>query len=282
MGDIIGQIGSGVVVGVAAMLVLPLVAWALMTASAARRAVAVRRANAAPLNRIGDWPDRADAKAAARAADAASAEPVPSSRLARIGARPPAQPEAAEVAAVAGIAGVALEVPLPVARQEEAEAAPPPAPPAGGDSAPAAIDLTDPACRPASPAELAALLGALDHALTQPWPDQLIAADDAAAGCAITVAAAINSAARDQAADVVAAVREAAAVRVLDAEDMAAVVEALAQIEWMALIAQDGGLTRRTLPLTRHDPAAPLWVADAVAAMRAAATPPLAQVELAS
>lgn len=164
-----------------------------------------------------------------------------------------------------------------------------PAPPfAAPEELPAApIDLADPGNHPTDWDGLLAIVDRLDTILAQPWHDdalaeplsQRLAAARAAAGddadtdlsvralsrdlAAFDLARTINNAAREQAAEIVAAVREFAHQQSFSSADCAAVLNALRQIEWMALIARGDSLERRTLPLTRHDPDAPLWVAEA-------------------
>lgn len=146
----------------------------------------------------------------------------------------------------------------------------------------APFDFADPANHPRSWGELVALIDALDQALTRPWAedrmtlqlsrDQLAAstAGDEAAMLALSrqlaatdLARTINSAAREQAAEVVAVVRDFAHQTPFDADECAAVMNGLAEIEWMAVARNDDGVSKRTLPLTVSAPEAPLWVEDA-------------------
>jgi hypothetical protein len=157
------------------------------------------------------------------------------------------------------------------------------------------IDLADPERHPADWDGLLAIVDRLDAILTQSWHDdalvesvqQRLANARQAAGedgeddltvreltrdaHAIDLARTINNAAREQAAEIVAAVREFAHQQAFSPQDCSAVLQALQQIEWMALIARGDTIERRTLPLTRHDPEAPLWVAEAWGDLRASA-----------
>ena len=156
------------------------------------------------------------------------------------------------------------------------------------------IDLADPANHPASWDGLVAIIDRLDAILAEPWHEdalapmlvtRLAAARDAAGENADSdgdvrnlarqlastdLARTINNAAREQAAEIVVAVREFAHQGAFSPDDCDAVLQTMQQVEWMALIARDNALEKRTVPLTRHDPEAPLWVAAAFDDMRAA------------
>lgn len=148
---------------------------------------------------------------------------------------------------------------------------------------PAALDLADPANHPQDWDGLVAVVDALEIALQRPWPeDRLLpvprfeesAADPEGAAraasqrqSAIQLARTINGAAREQAQEVIAVVREFAHKAPFSPQDCAAVMGGLHAIEWMALIERDAQVEKRTLPLTRHDPEAPLWVHEAVTAI---------------
>ena len=148
------------------------------------------------------------------------------------------------------------------------------------------FDFSDPANHPQNWDELAAVIDVLDRALARPWAeDRLIlqlskdqlaagAAGDEAATLALSrqlaatdLARTINSAAREQATEVVAIVREFAHQGEFSADECAAVMGGLSEIQWMALVARGDVLEKRTLPLTASDAAAPLWVEDAQAAV---------------
>lgn len=147
----------------------------------------------------------------------------------------------------------------------------------------AAIDLADPANHPQDWDALVALVNALEMALQNPWPeDRLLpvprfeesGADPEGAAraashrqSAIQLARTINGAAREQAQEVIAVVREFAYSAPFSAQDCAAVMAGLQAIEWMALIERGSLVEKRTMPLTRHDPEAPLWVHEAVDAI---------------
>lgn len=268
-------------------------------------------------------------KEAHKMAEAAIAEPVASSRLSRIGARPDEADDFAEVASTEVEAEVEA-VPAPEAADQtpetvehdaethaievtamepesldampadhdhdveptelatdwaEASVAPPettPLPPR-----PVALDLADPANHPQNWDALVAVVDALEVAMQGPWPeDRLLpvprfedsAADPEAAAraasqrqSAIQLARTINGAAREQAQEIIAVVREFAHQGPFSAQDCAAVMAGLGAIEWMALIERGNVVEKRTLPLTSHDPEAPLWVHQAVAAIYAEA-----------
>jgi hypothetical protein len=146
----------------------------------------------------------------------------------------------------------------------------------------AVFDLADPAHHPQNWDELVATIDVLEQTLTRPWAedrmtlqlsrDQLAAsaAGDEAMTLALSrqlsatdLARTINSAAREQAAEVVAVVREFAHQAPFSADECAAVMGGLSEIQWMALVPYGDALDKRTLPLTRHDPEAPLWVEEA-------------------
>jgi hypothetical protein len=157
-----------------------------------------------------------------------------------------------------------------------------------------ALDLADPANHPRNWDALVAMIDVLDGALKRSWSEDHLApslrvrleaaraaASDEVDDCltcrslsaqlaATDLARTINSAAREQAAEIVAVVREFAHSAPFNAQDCGAVMAGLGEIQWMALIVHDGQIDKRTLPLTRHDPEAPLWVAEAQAAMRRA------------
>ncbi|MDX2209679.1 MAG: hypothetical protein SFV20_04895 [Sphingopyxis sp.] len=171
------------------------------------------------------------------------------------------------------------------ANSTEASVAPPettPLPPR-----PVALDLAEPANHPQNWDALVAVVDALEVAMQGPWPeDRLLpvprfeesAADPEAAAraasqrqSAIQLARTINGAAREQAQEIIAVVREFAHQEPFSAQDCAAVMGGLGAIEWMALIERGNVVEKRTLPLTCHDPEAPLWVHQAVAAIYAEA-----------
>lgn len=262
-------------------------------------------------------------KEAHKQAEAAIAEPVASSRLSRIGARPADVDEApdsvlddaADGEFLAGddqsddsdeIVGDVANAPETTAEDDavrhdnavEADvgtddaaepailespglAAAATAPPPQAPQTP--IDLADPANHPQDWDALIALVNALEMALQNPWPeDRLLPvprfeeseadAEGAARAAsqrqsAIQLARTINGAAREQAQEVIAVVREFAYSAPFSAQDCAAVMAGLQAIEWMALIEHGALVEKRTMPLTRHDPEAPLWVHDAVAAI---------------
>lgn len=148
------------------------------------------------------------------------------------------------------------------------------------------FDFADPVNHPRNWTELVAVIDALDQVLTRPWAedrmtlqlsrDQLAAsaAGDEAATlnlskqlAATDLARTINSAAREQAAEVVAVVREFAHRAPFDSDECAAVMNGLTEIEWMALNRNGQELGKRTLPLTVSAPETPLWVEDAQAAV---------------
>lgn len=157
---------------------------------------------------------------------------------------------------------------------------------------PDALDLADAGNHPRDWDQLLAIVNVLDSALKRSWSEDhlapslrvRLAAAKTAAGenfgdcpsvrslaqqlAATDLARTINSAAREQASEIVAAVREFAHSTDFTAQDCGAVMAALAEVEWMALIVRDNGLEKRTMPLTRHDPEAPLWVTEAQTAMR--------------
>lgn len=164
--------------------------------------------------------------------------------------------------------------------------------PAAGVAAPApmaqvsptTVDLADPAHHPQSWDALMAVINALEVALQGPWPeDRLLPVARAEDGAeadpevlaraasqrqsAIQLARTINGAAREQAQEVVAVVREFAYSAPFSAQDCAAVMAGIEAIEWMALIDRGVLVEKRTMPLTRHDSEAPLWVHHAVAAI---------------
>jgi hypothetical protein len=145
-----------------------------------------------------------------------------------------------------------------------------------------AFDFADPANHPKNWDELVAVINCLDQVLTRPWAedrmtlqlsrDQLAAsaAGDEAGTLALSrqlaatdLARTINSAAREQAAEVVAVVRDFAHQAPFNADECAAVMGGLRAIEWMALNPNGDMLEKRTLPLTVSAPEAPLWVEDA-------------------
>lgn len=234
-------------------------------------------------------------KAAVKQAEAAIAEPIASSRLSRIGAR------SADVEAAVDDAEDPSE---PLAQEQLDEQTPSASPSAAYDDqgaqtalesesrestaeAPAALDLADPANHPQNWDALVAVVDALEMALQHPWPeDRLLpvprfeesAADPEGAAraasqrqSAIQLARTINGAAREQAQEVIAVVREFAYSAPFSSQDCAAVMDGLHAIEWMALIERGALVEKRTLPLTRHDPEAPLWVHDAVSGIYAGA-----------
>ena len=262
-------------------------------------------------------------KEAHKAAEAAIAEPVASSRLSRIGARSDEVYDATEFVSSDGEADMATEqaeqtpaafaasaedqgieasafeaepvdtLPADLSDEPadlatdwtEASVTPPettPLPPR-----PVALDLADPANHPQNWDALVAVIDALEIAMQGPWPeDRLLpvprfedsAADPEAAAraaaqrqSAIQLARTINGAAREQAQEIIAVVREFAHQGPFSAQDCAAVMAGLGAIEWMALIEQGASVEKRTLPLTSHDPEAPLWVHDAVSAIYAEA-----------
>lgn len=262
-------------------------------------------------------------KEAHKQAEAAIAEPVASSRLSRIGARPAEGDESPELVSddtpdgefLAGdepwddsdeMAGEVASAPEPFdasdsaleeftlegndeadaeAEAVAAESAVVDAPETTRPALPpqAAIDLADPANHPQGWDALVAMVNALEMALQNPWPeDRLLPvprfeeseADPEGAAraasqrqSAIQLARTINGAAREQAQEVIAVVREFAYSAPFSAQDCAAVMAGLQAIEWMALIERGALVEKRTMPLTRHDPEAPLWVHDAVAAI---------------
>ncbi|NJS14596.1 MAG: hypothetical protein HC788_08295 [Sphingopyxis sp.] len=143
----------------------------------------------------------------------------------------------------------------------------------------AQFDFADPAHHPQNWDELVAVINVLDQAIRRPWTEDLLtlqlskdqlaasAAGDEAMTLALSrqlaatdLARTINSAAREQAAEVVAVVREFAHQAPFSADECAAVMGGLGEIEWMALIHRGDMLEKRTLPLTVSDPEAPLWV----------------------
>ena len=156
------------------------------------------------------------------------------------------------------------------------------------------VDLSHPAHHPHNWDGLVAIIDVLDGALKRSWSEDHLApslrvrldAARAAAGdevddclncrslsaqlAATDLARTINSAAREQAAEIVAVVREFAHSAPFSAQDCGAVMAGLGDIEWMALVVRDGQIEKRTMPLTRHDPEAPLWVAEALTALRRA------------
>ena len=152
---------------------------------------------------------------------------------------------------------------------------------------PVALDLADPANHPQNWDALVAVIDALEVAMQGPWPeDRLLpvprfedsAADPEAAAraasqrqSAIQLARTINGAAREQAQEIIGVVREFAHQGPFSTQDCAAVMAGLGAIEWMALIERGKTVEKRTLPLTSHDPEAPLWVHQAVAAIYAEA-----------
>jgi len=266
-------------------------------------------------------------KEAVKQAAAASAEPISTSRLSRIGARSeyvepeeavrgsmaimadPPTASAAEDTPVADVAADlfasdadaadaidaadaadAADAVVPHADAIDAADAADAFVPAHDADAPvttkANFDFSDPANHPQNWDELAAVIDVLDRALARPWAeDRLIlqlskdqlaagAAGDEAATLALSrqlaatdLARTINSAAREQAAEVVAIVREFAHQGEFSADECAAVMGGLSEIQWMALVARGDVLEKRTLPLTASDAAAPLWVEDAQAAV---------------
>ena len=260
-------------------------------------------------------------KEAVKQAAAASAEPISTSRLSRIGARSEyvepeeagrgsmaimADPPTASAAEDTPVADVAADLFASDADAADAidgadaaDAVVPDADaidaadafvPAHDADAPvttkANFDFSDPANHPQNWDELAAVIDVLDRALARPWAeDRLIlqlskdqlaagAAGDEAATLALSrqlaatdLARTINSAAREQAAEVVAIVREFAHQGEFSADECAAVMGGLSEIQWMALVARGDVLEKRTLPLTASDAAAPLWVEDAQAAV---------------
>lgn len=161
--------------------------------------------------------------------------------------------------------------------------------------APAGVfDLADPNLHPANWDELLAVVRVLKIVIQRSWSEDVLAPAlrtrlymaRAEAGlevdecpkvraaaqqlAATDLARTINSAAREQAAEVVAVVEDCAHQMVFTAQDCSAVMAGLSEIHWMALIDHDGELEKRTMPLTRHDPEAPLWVAEALDAMQRA------------
>jgi len=269
-------------------------------------------------------------KEAVKQAAAASAEPISTSRLSRIGARSEyvepeeagrgsmaimADPPTASAAEDTPVADVAADLFASDAdaadaidaadAADSADAVVPDADaidaadaadaadafvPAHDADAPvttkANFDFSDPANHPQNWDELAAVIDVLDRALARPWAeDRLIlqlskdqlaagAAGDEAATLALSrqlaatdLARTINSAAREQATEVVAIVREFAHQGEFSADECAAVMGGLSEIQWMALVARGDVLEKRTLPLTASDAAAPLWVEDAQAAV---------------
>jgi len=266
-------------------------------------------------------------KEAVKQAAAASAEPISTSRLSRIGARSeyvepeeagrgsmaimadPPTASAAEDTPVADVAADlfasdadaadaidaadaadAADAVVPHADAIDAADAADAFVPAHDADAPvttkANFDFSDPANHPQNWDELAAVIDVLDRALARPWAeDRLIlqlskdqlaagAAGDEAATLALSrqlaatdLARTINSAAREQATEVVAIVREFAHQGEFSADECAAVMGGLSEIQWMALVARGDVLEKRTLPLTASDAAAPLWVEDAQAAV---------------
>jgi hypothetical protein len=237
-------------------------------------------------------------KEAVKQAEAAIAEPITSSRLSRIGAWQ-AEAEAEEV--VEGDEQEARDAPEAFAEAEEplaadhayaveAEAEQEPIKTSAEDAleetvenAPTPLDLADPANHPQNWDALVAVVDALDVALQLPWPEDRIlpvprfedsVADPEGAAraasqrqSAIQLARTINGAAREQAQEVIAVVREFAHSAPFSPQDCAAVMDGLQAIEWMALVERGALVEKRTLPLTRHDPEAPLWVHDAVNAV---------------
>jgi hypothetical protein len=234
-------------------------------------------------------------KEAVKQAEAVIAEPIATSRLSRIAARPIGEEEIVAE-------DVAWESPYPdaVADEMPGETEPFDSDMASFESAeteatehwqdepaaplmPANIDLADPANHPQHWDALVALVDALEVALQRPWPeDRLLpvprfeesAADPEAAAraasqrqSAIQLARTINGAAREQAQEIIAVVRDFAHSAPFSAAECDAVMQGFGAIEWMALIERDGAVEKRTLPLTRHDPEAPLWVEEAFAAM---------------
>lgn len=242
-------------------------------------------------------------KEAVKQAEAAIAEPIASSRLSRIGAW---QSEATivesgdeattEIVAQAAPADeVAVDILDEVAAAEEAvaeemaeaETVEEWMPKPQMATAEVMLDLADPANHPQDWEALVAMIDTLEQALQSPWSeDRLLPvprfeesewdAEGAARASsqrqsAIQLARTINGAAREQAQEVIAVVREFAFSAPFSPQDCAAVMEGLGAIEWMALIERGAQVEKRTLPLTRHDPEAPLWVEDALSAMHAEA-----------
>ena len=231
-------------------------------------------------------------KDAVKQAEAAIAEPIASSRLSRIGARPvedeaqlereatKAEVLVAESAAMIVGEDAVPEIDTAMAAVEEMEQQVPELP---MDATPAAFDLADPANHPQDWEALVAMVKCLEEALQRPWSeDRLLPvprfedsawdAEGAARASsqrqsAIQLARTINGAAREQAQEIIAVVRECAYSAPFSPQDCAAVMEGLGAIEWMALIERDGQVEKRTLPLTRHDPEAPLWIEHAQSAM---------------
>jgi hypothetical protein len=175
------------------------------------------------------------------------------------------------------------------------EHAPETMPPTSGRLARGGIlDLADPELHPANWDELLAVVRVLKIAIQRSWSEDVLAPAlrtrlymaRAEAGpevnecpkvraaaqqlAATDLARTINSAAREQAAEVIAVVEDCAHQMVFTAQDCSAVMTGLSEIQWMALIDHDGELEKRTMPLTRHDPEAPLWVAEALDAMECA------------
>lgn len=245
-------------------------------------------------------------KEAVKQAEAAIAEPIASSRLSRIGAWQAEvevdvlveADEPAELVVPDEHDSLAeVEEPLTADDDNAPEAAPEPeqletsadetaeeaAEEDAVDGAPTPLDLADPDNHPQNWDALVAVVDALDVALQLPWPeDRLLpvprfedsAADPEGAAraasqrqSAIQLARTINGAAREQAQEVIAVVREFAHSAPFSPQDCAAVMDGLRAIEWMALIERGALVEKRTLPLTRHDPEAPLWVHDAVSAV---------------
>jgi hypothetical protein len=173
--------------------------------------------------------------------------------------------------------------PSAIAEPAEEWVAPPPPATTPLPPRPVALDLADPANHPQNWDALVAVVDTLEVALQGPWPeDRLLpvprfedsAADPEAAAraasqrqSAIQLARTINGAAREQAQEIIAVVREFAHSAPFSPQDCAAVMTGLGAIEWMALIERGATVEKRTLPLTQHDPETPLWVHDAVAAI---------------
>lgn len=154
------------------------------------------------------------------------------------------------------------------------------------------FDFADAANHPANWDELLAVVRTLKAAIQRSWSEDLLAPAlrtrlymaRAEAGAevddclkvrsatqqlsATDLARTINNAAREQAAEIIAVVEECANQMPFTAQDCSAVMAGLSEVQWMALIERDGALEKRTMPLTRHDPEAPLWAAEAFEAMR--------------
>lgn len=265
-------------------------------------------------------------KEAHKQAEVANAEPVASSRLSRIGARPVESDDAGDSDEALGMMtdsesfaeDVAADEPVaddPVANEPMAEDGVDVAAPSESETlvealaehaaglvepeiapsasavvapmvqvSPTTVDLADPVHHPQNWDALMAVINALELALQGPWPeDRLLPVARAEDGAetdpevlaraasqrqsAIQLARTINGAAREQAQEVVAVVREFAYSAPFSAQDCAAVMAGIEAIEWMALIDRGAMVEKRTMPLTRHDSEAPLWVHHAVAAI---------------